>query len=271
MNRRDSATPNPLLQPIGRSGGGSKWLVIPGWQQSAAHWTPLARWTSRAGTTLLVFDVAAAAATATAARGTFERLEQMTDLMSGESGSATATILVGHSAGAPLAVLAAAKMPGVTAVVLVDPVASQLGVVPPQPRNGADAGEAGPVSLQQLYPMAGTVTIRMIEAAMGRPTEAMRWPGPPPRAEGERRAALMRVVLEKVEVPVLVVRGRASALLSEADARILSGAARRGRALTIPDAGHSPHIDRPRETAAALLDFAAALGGLPETEGAVHG
>ena len=29
-------------------------------QQSAAYWTPLARWTSPAGTTLLAFDVTAA-------------------------------------------------------------------------------------------------------------------------------------------------------------------------------------------------------------------
>jgi pimeloyl-[acyl-carrier protein] methyl ester esterase len=111
--------------------------------------------------------------------------------------------------------------------------------------------------------MAAEATLRGIEAAARRlPHREQAVPARLPVADGHRAAHTGRA-LAAAPVPVLVVRGQASALLSAEDAQVLAAMTRSGRCVTLPDAGHSPHIDRPRATAAELTTFAAEVRTRP--------
>ncbi|WP_433496755.1 alpha/beta fold hydrolase [Sphaerimonospora sp. CA-214678] len=240
---------------------GASWLLLPGWQQSAAHWTPVARWLAGSGITLRAADLATAADGCVAPRGTLARTEELVDRLLAETVTAEAVIVAGHSAGAPLAVLLAVALPGVQAVVMVEPVASHFGTAPPCAAVPGMPGVPGGLRrLRDQYPMAAEATLRSIDAAARRlPGSEPAGPARGPAPADDRRAARAGQALAATRVPVLVVRGQASALLSEQDARTLAAMAPFGRCVTVPDAGHSPHIDRPRATAAYLTDFAAEL------------
>ncbi|MFI0822687.1 alpha/beta fold hydrolase [Streptomyces sp. NPDC021098] len=239
--------------------GGTPWLLLPGWQQSAAHWTPVARWLTGARITLLAADLAGAAAGCAAPSGTVARTEELVDRLLGEPVTAEAAIVVGHSAGAPLAALVAAARPRVRGVIMVEPLASHFGATEPRPAVPGPARATGrPSGLREQYPMAAEATLRSIVAAARRLPHAA--PEPPRRTPSDadaERAALARRALAATRVPVLVLRGQASALLTAEDARNLAAMAPSGRCVTVPDTGHSPHIDRPRATAAHLTAFAA--------------
>ncbi|MEU6331251.1 alpha/beta hydrolase [Streptomyces sp. NPDC047049] len=250
-----------LLTEVVPRAGGTPWLLLPGWQQSAAHWTPLARWLSGAGITLYAADMATAAAGCTAPRGSLARTEELVDRLLGEPVTGRAAVAVGHSAGAPLAGLLAAALTSLRGVVLVEPVAAQFGAAPPRPPTpGMPGAPGGPRTLRDQYPMAAASTLRSIDAAARRLSRTEPGP-PPPAAADDRRAARAGRALAAARVPVLVVRGQASALLSAEDARTLAALPPSGRCVTLLDAGHSPHIDRPRDTAAQLTAFAAELSG----------
>jgi pimeloyl-[acyl-carrier protein] methyl ester esterase len=238
--------------------------VLPGWHQSAAHWTPVARWLTGSGITLHAADLAAAAAGCSAAHGTLARTEELVDRLLGQPRTTSAEIVVGHSAGAPLAVLLAAALPSVRGVVMVEPVASHFGAVPPRsPVPRLPAAHGGFRGLRDQYPLAAEATLRGIDAAARRlPHREQAVPARLPRADG-RRAAHMGRALAAAHVPVLVVRGQASALLTAEDAQALAATTRSGRCVALTDAGHSPHIDRPRAAAAALTAFAAEVTDRP--------
>ncbi|MFE9609917.1 alpha/beta fold hydrolase [Streptomyces sp. NPDC006012] len=238
--------------------GGTPWLLLPGWQQSAAHWTPVARWLTGSRITLLAADLAGAAAGCTAPRGTLARTEELVDRLLGEPVTSGTVMVVGHSAGAALAVLVAAALPGAQGVIMIEPVASHFGAAPPRPYAGPPEGRGRPRSLRDQYPMAAEATLRSIGAA------ARGLPGsePAPRArmptgDAPEREVRVGQALAAARLPVLVLRGEASALLSAEDARTLAAMAPSGRCATLPGAGHSPHIDRPRATAEQLTAFAA--------------
>ncbi|HEX5569115.1 MAG TPA: alpha/beta hydrolase [Streptomyces sp.] len=265
----------PLLAPVPPHRAGVPWLVLPGWGQSAAHWVPTARWAAGSGVCLWAADLAGAAAAAAAPRGTVERTTEIVRRLVEEGDVSRARLIVGHSAGAPLAVLAAALMTGVRAVVLIEPVASHFGLAPRRVKDPSDAvPTAGAASdatadpeyerLRRRHPMASQSTLRAIAAAL---THLPASAGP---QDGSGRPSTLRIpataeaagrALAALRVPVLVVRGQASALLTPAEAGVLAGAARAGACATVPGAGHSPHIDQPRETARTLLDFAAGTTG----------
>lgn len=251
-----------LLSEVVPRPGGTPWLLLPGWQQSAAHWTPLARWLTGAGITLYAADMAAAAAGCTAPRGSLARTEELVDRLLGEPVTGRAAVAVGHSAGAPLAGLLAAALASLRGVVLVEPVAAQFGVTPPRsPAPGMSGAPDGPRTLRDQYPMAAASTLRSIDAAARRLSRTEPDPPPRPALADDRRAARAGRALAAARVPVLVVRGQASALLSAENAHTLAAVPPSGRCVTLPDAGHSPHIDRPRDTAAQLTAFAAELSG----------
>lgn len=244
-----------LLTAVVPRPGGAPWLLLPGWQQSGAHWTPVARWLTASRITLLAADLAAAAAGCAAPRGSAARTGELVDRLLAEPRGAEAEIVVGHSAGAALAVLVAAALPGVRGLVVVEPVASHLGVTEPRALVRGPVGGAG---LREQYPMAAETTLRSISAAarrlpLGDPGTPLRTPPDPARAEHAGRA------LATTGVPVLVLRGQASALFTAEDARKVAAAAPSGRCVTVQESGHSPHIDQPRATAAHLTAFAAEL------------
>ncbi|KJK50452.1 hypothetical protein UK23_10705 [Lentzea aerocolonigenes] len=254
----DEATTGALTTAVVPLPGGTPWLLLPGWQQSGAHWTPVARWLTASRITLLAADLAVAAAACAAPRGSLARTEELVDRLLAEPVSAKAAVVVGHSAGAPLAVLMAAALPGVRGVVVVEPVASHFGVTEPRVRVPGPAGvTSGPRSLRDQYPMAAETTLRSIDAAARRlPHGEPGSPGrTPPDADAERAARAGRA-LATTRVPVLVLRGQASALFTAEDARTLAATAPSGSCVTLPETGHSPHIDQPRTTAAQLTAFA---------------
>ncbi|MGH3373726.1 MAG: alpha/beta fold hydrolase, partial [Actinoallomurus sp.] len=257
MSRDHDDEEGALVAAVGPQGCGTPWLLLPGWQQSAAHWTPVARWLRGSGITLLAADLAVAATGCTAPQGTLARTEELVDRLLGAPAVAGARIVVGHSAGAALAVLVAADLPGIRGVIMVEPVGSHFGAAPPRfvevPRpSGSQSGPRG------LYPMADESTLRTIDAAARRLPRAEPAPGARmPTAVSPERAVRAGQALSAVRVPVLVVRGQASALLSAEDARALAAMAPSGRCVTLSDTGHSPHIDRPRACAAQLAAFAA--------------
>ncbi|MGW0845351.1 alpha/beta fold hydrolase [Streptomyces sp. NPDC002787] len=254
----DVAAAGSLITAVVPRPGGTTWLLLPGWQQSAAHWTPVARWLTGSRITLLAADLAGAAAGCAAPRGTAARTEELVDRLLGEPVTAEVAIVVGHSAGAPLAALVAAALPGTRGVIMVEPVASHFGATEPRPAVRGPAGAlGGPRGLREQYPMASEATLRSIDAAARRlPHGGPEPPGRTPSDADAERAVLAGRALAATRAPVLVLRGQASALLTAEDARTLAAMAPSGRCVTLPDTGHSPHIDRPRATAAHLTAFA---------------
>lgn len=178
---------------------------------------------------------------------------------------ANASVVLGHSAGTPLAVLLAEALPHVAGVVLVEPVAAHFGAAPERPPVLSAVALAGdPRNLREQYPLAAPTTLRAIGAALRRcPARVEDDPAPPLSVTDGRRTARVRDALVRARVPVLVVRGRASALLTAEHAFVLVGMAPSGRAVNLPDAGHSPHVDSPRATAMHLAAFAAELAEDP--------
>jgi esterase len=67
----------------------------------------------------------------------------------------------------------------------------------------------------------------------------------------------LEAVLPAVRCPVLVVRGGESDVMSESDALRLAGSLPDGRAVTVPQAGHTVQGDNPEGLAEALASFAA--------------
>lgn len=60
-------------------------------------------------------------------------------------------------------------------------------------------------------------------------------------------------VLEKLEVPVLVIAGREDQIIPAQAAHEMAEAAKHGRMVILPDVGHMPMLEAPRTTGALLL------------------
>ncbi|WP_049580201.1 alpha/beta fold hydrolase [Streptomyces sp. SBT349] len=128
-----------------------------------------------------------------------------------------------------------------------EPAASRLVALP-------DEGPGD--SLRRLHPLAAQTTLRAIAAALaaGGPAPAPPPPLPPTaRPLLADRAERTGAALAAHPGRVLVLRGVHSALLTQADAETLTARTRDGTLRLVERAGHSPHIDAPRATVAALL------------------
>jgi pimeloyl-ACP methyl ester carboxylesterase len=69
----------------------------------------------------------------------------------------------------------------------------------------------------------------------------------------------IRFPLKQIRMPVLILRGEHSALVSPAVARRMHRAIRNSQLKQIPNAHHHVSLDNPRDTAAAIIDFVRAL------------
>ncbi|WP_028676448.1 alpha/beta fold hydrolase [Salinispora arenicola] len=240
-----------------------RWLLLPGLGQTGAYWAPVARWLAADGIALLAADVPTLSTSCTAPRGSYDRLIELAARLADAAAGHGACAVVGHSAGAPVALLTAAATHsfGCRTAMLVDPVPEHLGLARTTARAGSPAlvpGEAGladPVSeLRRLYPLAAQPTLRGIAAASGS------WGGPrclPARPLGSphlatERARAVGEFLAATTVPVLVLGGALSAMLPGNLARSLADRAVHGTYRSVAGAGHSPHVDNPRETAAEV-------------------
>jgi pimeloyl-ACP methyl ester carboxylesterase len=61
--------------------------------------------------------------------------------------------------------------------------------------------------------------------------------------------------LHRLTMPTLVVWGARDAVVPVRHARAAAGRLPQGELVVIPDAGHAPHVERPREFIAALQAF----------------
>ncbi|MFE6774976.1 alpha/beta fold hydrolase [Streptomyces sp. NPDC057702] len=233
-------------------------LVLHGWGQGAAHWAPVARRTAAEGITLLCPDLAALADSCQAAAGSAERLREVVRRLAVAARRAEVPAIVAHSAGAAVGVLLAHEVATVSVLVLVDPLAHQLGLAaPPPPRPGPATADPGPwpgTPLERLrarYPFAAEETLRTIAAhpSGADPPDAA---GPQRAATDPDRAAAVRSALRTLPAELLLLRGAYSALLPAEDARRVVAAAPRGGCRLVPAAGHSVHVDQPRATAELL-------------------
>lgn len=122
--------------------------------------------------------------------------------------------------------------------------------------------------LADIYPMSGSDTLLRLA------NHALR-----PCAGGGYRLALDAAVaaaltaplpagapsiwqrLGEIDSPLLIIRGEASSLLSEAAALTMRATARRAAVATVRAAGHAVMLDNPDGFAAAMRGFLGALGG----------
>ncbi|MFH9264903.1 alpha/beta fold hydrolase [Streptomyces sp. NPDC017546] len=273
-----AAGPAAPVHPVlpGATGAGKRLLLVPGLGQSAAHWGPFARWLASRDRALLAVDPGALAAQSAAPRGSYDRLREMAEALAAACDEHGISGVLGHSAGAPAALLTA-SLADFGTVTLIEPVPSHFAVHPaprgpgtPGPdvpgtsgpdvpgtpglvaRPGDDPGE----SLRRLHPLAAETTLRAVTAAL-----AAVGPSPPPapplpesarpllRDRADRTGAALAAHLGRV----VVLRGAHSALLRRTDAETLAARAAHGELRVVERAGHSPHIDAPRAAVAAFL------------------
>jgi pimeloyl-ACP methyl ester carboxylesterase len=171
--------------------------------------------------------------------------------------------MVGFSWGALVALALLRRLaPAVDRIALVDmPPSSPLGETDVNPIPYASRSHAEAVAMERgLAPRADqsvlerTVSLVTIPAPDGTggfvravdPFFLSRWPFRSDDRWEELRAA---------EVPVLVVRGEQSPVLSASDADRMVSTAPDGRLLTIPDCGHLVPVEQPQALAVALLAF----------------
>jgi pimeloyl-ACP methyl ester carboxylesterase len=61
--------------------------------------------------------------------------------------------------------------------------------------------------------------------------------------------------LHRVKSPALFIRGASDGLVSDAYLKVYAGLLPNARTLTIPAAGHAPHLEQPEAFASAVLEF----------------
>lgn len=180
-------------------------------------------------------------------------------------------VLVGHSAGAQVAVLAAARHPDrVSALVLEAPAIVGGGGVPgwvsPLLRT-PQARRVGPLFARRLAASESDAFIRGAFADSSKVTSAvLEGYRKPLRAENWDRAlweftAAPRSVdaealLPELQVPALVVWGGRDTFVPPADSRAVAAALPGPvKALTLPGIGHIPHEESPAQFNRALREF----------------
>ena len=247
-----------LLRPVLPSYAGScrqRWLVLHGWAQGAPYWAPVARQLAADQIMLLCPDMPALAGTCLAPPGSLDRLVELTAKLAGHCGPEDFPVIVGHSSGAPAAVLLAGRLPRLGLLVLVEPPLHNLGIpgaVAPGDWAVIDStGGSVTDRLRSRYPFADMDTLRTVAAELG---DAGAEPGIPTTRDSGRDRAVYQALCA-LPAPLVVVRGDRSALFTRADAQILINCAPSAAEHVIPGAGHSVHLDQPR----ALAKLFAAL------------
>ncbi|WAX76554.1 alpha/beta fold hydrolase [Streptomyces sp. KMM 9044] len=271
--RTDAARAAASVRAVlpGARSAGERLLLLPGLGQTPAHWGPFARWLTGRGLTLLAAEPAALAAGSTAPRGSYARVREMAGALAAACREHGVAGVLGHSAGAPAALLTA-SLAGFATVTLIEPVPAHFGLraATPDPvlrRHGPGGPETSHLvalpdeepgdSLRRLHPLAAETTLRAITAALRAQRPAPAPPPPLPATKHSRltdRAEQTAAALASHHGQVLVLRGAHSALLTRADAETLTARAANGTLRVVERAGHSPHIDAPRATVAALLE-----------------
>jgi pimeloyl-ACP methyl ester carboxylesterase len=154
-------------------------------------------------------------------------------------------VLIGHDIGCFLAALLASNHAEfVQKLVLIAPPLSK-------PASGATRAGLLPVVGPLLRAFVGD-SVAKTHAGEGAPTPSQ-WA----LLREVRRRSLLEVRLPRLQVPVLFLVGHHDALCSPHDASRLARSMPAASLVTL-DAGHAPHVDRPREVAAALARFCAA-------------
>jgi pimeloyl-ACP methyl ester carboxylesterase len=231
-----------------------RWLVLHGWAQGAPYWAPLARQLAGHGIMLICPDMPELARSCQAPPGSLERFIEMTELLAEHCGPDGVPVVVGHSAGGPLAVLLAHRLPALARLVLVEPLPYNLGIpgaVAP-PDGSVVTGESVTDRLRSRYPFANNDTLCTVAAEL---TDAGAEPDIP-NSKDFRRDQAVYAALRTLPVPLLVVRGTRSAMLSDEGACAVVNCAPSASEHVVPDAGHSVHLDQPRAVArlfAALM------------------
>ena len=90
-----------------------------------------------------------------------------------------------------------------------------------------------------------------------RPVMEMSLPEEERARRREERAHRLWAAAARISCPVLVVRGGESDLFLDEDAARTAAGFAHARVVTVDDARHNVHSDRPRELAAAIHDFLA--------------
>jgi len=182
-------------------------------------------------------------------------------------------LLVGHSAGGTIAVLTALRHPErVEALVLVDAAIYTEGGTP---------GWVRPLLLTPQMRRLGPLLVRSI-ARGGEAVIRIAWNDPdriapemlsgykkPLQAENWDRALWELVLashplgldarLDRIRVPTLVITGDADRLVPASESVRLAAELPNAELVVIPDCGHVPHEERPRQFLRAVTDFLAEL------------
>jgi pimeloyl-ACP methyl ester carboxylesterase len=211
-----------------------------------------------------------------------DRLGDDLEALRGELGLERMVVL-GHSAGAPVAMLWAAAHPDrVAALVLVTPSGRLLGITSDDVEDirasragepwytdaaeaAADLSSAPPADQQRLVRRTrpffyGAWTEReqahaaTAETQSSRRAEAAYGEGIDPAAIAEAAERLRRI-----EAPVLVVAGERDGITGVTAARGVAEVFADGRLVVLPEAGHFPWVDQPAPFRAAVAAFLAAV------------
>ena len=182
-------------------------------------------------------------------------------------------VLVGNSLGGAVALFAAAQKPErVAALVLVDSAYPQVDI--PLGFRALRTPIAGEIEMGLLCrPVMREVLKRRIYARPERVTEAVvsDWWDPVP-VPGTRRAALAAIrtsregyanLEKRITMPTLILWGKEDRLLPASEGLSLSQAIPGARLVVLPDAGHVPEEERPRDFAAAVGEFVEGVEAAP--------
>lgn len=248
----------PVLPSYARSCR-QRWLVLPGWDQGASHWAPVARQLAADGIMLLCPDMAELAGSCPSPPGSLDRLLELTGLLAECCNPVGISVVIGHSSGAPVAVLLAHRLSSLRSLVLVEPMPYQLGMpdaVEPATWAASSGGDESVLAqLRNRHPFAGDDTLRTVAAELVRPAVDTDIGGG--RAADVDRGRAVYRALSTLPVEVSVLRGAQSAQLTAEDTGAVVRSAPTATEYVVSGAGHSAHLDQPRAVAVLLRNVIA--------------